>query len=134
MYREEQRVGKVALTFSLLAVLIACLGLFGLATYMAEQRTKEIGVRKVLGASVPNIVSMLSKDFLLLVLISFVIAVPVAWWGMNKWLQDFAYRINIGWWIFIVAGVIALLIALITVSFQAIKAAIANPVKSLRTE
>jgi len=134
MYREEQRVGKVALTFSLLAVLIACLGLFGLATYMSEQRTKEIGVRKVLGASVPNIVSMLSKDFLLLVLISFVIAVPVAWWGMNKWLQDFAYRINIGWWIFVVAGVTALLIALITVSFQAIKAAIANPVKSLRTE
>jgi putative ABC transport system permease protein len=134
MYREEQRVGKVALTFSLLAVLIACLGLFGLATYMAEQRTKEIGVRKVLGASVPNIVSMLSKDFLRLVLISFVIAVPVAWWAMNKWLEDFAYRITIGWWIFIAAGVIAMLIALLTVSFQAIKAAIANPVKSLRTE
>jgi putative ABC transport system permease protein len=101
---------------------------------MAEQRTKEIGVRKVLGASVPNIVSMLSKDFLRLVLISFVLAVPVAWWGMNKWLQDFAYRISIGWWIFIVAGIIAMLIALFTVSFQAIKAAIANPVKSLRTE
>jgi putative ABC transport system permease protein len=134
MYREEQRVGKVALTFSLLAVLIACLGLFGLATYMAEQRTKEIGVRKVLGASVPNIISMLSKDFLKLVLISIVFAVPVAWWAMNKWLEDFAYRISIGWWIFIVAGVIAMLIAVITVSFQAIKAALANPVKSLRTE
>jgi len=134
MYREEQRVGKVALTFSLLAVLIACLGLFGLATYMAEQRTKEIGVRKVLGASVPDVVSMLSKDFLKLVFISFVIAVPVSWWGMNKWLQDFAYRISIGWWIFIAAGVIAMLIALFTVSFQAIKAALANPVKSLRTE
>ena len=134
MYREEQRVGKVALTFSLLAVLIACLGLFGLATYMAEQRTKEIGVRKVLGASVRDIVSMLSKDFLKLVFISFVIAVPVAWWGMNKWLQDFAYRISIGWWIFIAAGVIAMLIALFTVSFQAIKAALANPVKSIRTE
>ena len=134
MYREEQRVGKVALTFALLAVLIACLGLFGLATYMAEQRTKEIGVRKVLGASVPNIISMLSKDFLRLVLISIVFAVPVAWWGMNKWLEDFAYRISIGWWIFIVAGAVALLIALATVSFQAIKAALANPVKSLRTE
>ena len=134
MYREEQRVGKVALTFSLLAVLIACLGLFGLATYMAEQRTKEIGVRKVLGASVPNIISMLSKDFLRLVLISIVFAVPVAWWGMNKWLEDFAYRISINWWIFIVAGAVALLIALATVSFQAIKAALANPVKSLRTE
>lgn len=134
MYREEQRVGKVALTFALLAVIIACLGLFGLATYMAEQRTKEIGVRKVLGATVPNIVSMLSKDFLKLVAISFAIAVPVAWWGMNNWLQDFANRITISWWIFIVAGFVAMLIAVITVSFQAIKAAIANPVKSLRTE
>jgi putative ABC transport system permease protein len=134
MYREEQRVGKVALTFSLLAVFIACLGLFGLATYMAEQRTKEIGVRKVLGASVSGIVSMLSKDFLRLVFISFVIAVPVAWWAMHNWLQDFAYRITIGWWIFIAAGAIAFLIAFITVSSQAIKAALANPVKSLRTE
>lgn len=134
MYREEQRVGKVAFTFSLLAVLIACLGLFGLATYMAEQRTKEIGVRKVLGATVPDIVSMLSKDFLRLVLISFVIAVPLSWYFMNQWLQDFAFRINIGWWIFGAAGIIAVLIAFATVSFQAIKAAIANPVKSLRTE
>ncbi len=134
MYKEEQRVGKVSITFSLLAVIIACLGLFGLATYMAEQRTKEIGVRKVLGASVAGIVSMLSKDFLKLVAISFVIAVPLAWWAMNNWLQDFANRINISWWIFIVAGVVAMLIAVFTVSFQAIKAAIANPVKSLRTE
>jgi putative ABC transport system permease protein len=134
MYKEEQRVGKVSITFSLLAVIIACLGLFGLATYMAEQRTKEIGVRKVLGASVAGIVSMLSKDFLKLVAISFVIAVPLAWWAMNNWLQDFANRINISWWIFIVAGVVAMLIAVFTVSFQAIKAALANPVKSLRTE
>lgn len=134
MYRQEQRVGKVALSFALLAILIACLGLFGLATYMAEQRTKEIGIRKVLGASVSNIVGMLSKDFIKLVIISFVIAIPVAWLGMSRWLQDFAYRINIGWWIFFVAGSVALLIALVTVSFQAIKAAIANPVKSLRTE
>jgi len=134
MYRAEQRVGEVAITFAVLAILIACLGLFGLATFMAEQRTKEIGVRKVLGASVTTIVSMLSRDFLRLVLISFVIAVPVAWWGMHQWLQDFAFRINMGWWIFIAAGLIALLIALFTVSFQAIKAAVANPVKSLRTE
>ena len=134
MYRAEQRVGKVALSFAVLAILIACLGLFGLATYMAEQRAKEIGVRKVLGATVSNIVSMLSKDFLKLVVISAVLAFPLAWWGMHKWLEDFAYRINIGWWIFIAAGLVAVVIALLTVSFQAIKAAIANPVKSLRTE
>jgi putative ABC transport system permease protein len=134
MYKEEQRVGKVALTFALLAVLIACLGLFGLASYMAEQRTKEIGVRKVLGASVTTITVMLSKDFLRLVLISFAIAVPIGWWSMNRWLQDFAYRINISWWVFGLAGIVALLIAVLTVSFQAIKAAVANPVKSLRTE
>jgi putative ABC transport system permease protein len=134
MYREEQRIGKIALSFAILTILIACLGLFGLATYMAEQRTKEIGVRKVLGATVSNIVSMLSKDFLKLVVISAVFAFPLAWWSMHKWLEDFAYRINIGWWIFIAAGAGALLIALLTVIFQAIKAAIANPVKSLRTE
>lgn len=134
MYRAEQRIGKVALSFAILAILIACLGLFGLATYIAEQRTKEIGVRKVLGASVGNIVSMLSKDFIKLVFVSALFAFPLAWWFMHTWLQDFAYRINIGWWIFIIAGAVAVLIALLTVSFQAIKAAIANPVKSLRTE
>jgi len=134
MYRDEQRVGKIAITFAILAILIACLGLFGLATYIAELRTKEIGIRKVLGASVSTLAGMLSKDFLKLVLISFAIAVPVAWWAMYKWLQDFAYRISIGWWIFLLAGVIALLIALVTVSFQAIKTALSNPVKSLRTE
>ncbi|MFT3911711.1 MAG: ABC transporter permease [Ferruginibacter sp.] len=134
MYSSEQRVGKVAMSFSLLAILIACLGLFGLATFMAEQRTKEIGIRKVLGATVGNITGLLSKDFIKLVAISALFAFPVAWWFMNKWLQDFAYRIDIGWWIFIAAGGMALLIALITVSFQAIKAALANPVKSLRTE
>src|SRR6185436_18647988 len=134
MYRAEQRVGKVALAFAILAILIACLGLFGLATYMAEQRTKEIGVRKVLGAGVNNIVSMLSRDFLRLVFIAAIVAFPVAWWFMYKWLQDFAYRVSISWWIFIAAGLAALLIALLTVSFQAIRAAISNPVKSLRTE
>jgi putative ABC transport system permease protein len=134
MYRVEQRTGKLGLTLAVIAILIACLGLFGLATYTAEQRIKEIGVRKVLGATISNIMSMLSKDFLILVLIASALAIPFAWWGMSKWLEDFAFRINIGWWIFIAAGVIALLIALITVSSQAIKAALANPVKSLRTE
>jgi putative ABC transport system permease protein len=134
MYRDELRVGKVAFSFAILAILIACLGLFGLATYMAEQRIKEIGVRKVLGASVNHIVSMLSKDFLKLVAIAAVIAFPVAWWIMHNWLQDFAFRINISWWFFVAAGTIALLIALVTVSFQAIKAALMNPVNSLRTE
>jgi len=134
MYRQEQRVGKVALTFALLAIIIACLGLFGLATYIAEQRTKEIGIRKVLGASVANIIRMLSTDFIKLVFLAFVIAAPIAWWFMNKWLQDFAFKIDLSWWIFAVTGIIALAIALITLSFQAIKAAISNPVKSLRTE
>ena len=134
MYRSEQRAGRIAIVFAILAVLIACLGLFGLVTFMAEQRTKEIGVRKVLGASVSNVVALLSKDFLLLVLIACVFAFPVAWWAMHKWLQDFSYRINITWWVFAIAGFAAFIIALITVSFQAFKAAIANPVKSLRTE
>ncbi|MDZ4331084.1 MAG: FtsX-like permease family protein, partial [Flavobacterium sp.] len=134
MYRSEQRAGTVAMVFATLAILIACLGLFGLVTYMAEQRNKEIGIRKVLGASVSNVVTLLSKDFLVLVLIAAVLAFPLAWWVMHKWLQDFEYRININVWFFVIAGVSALLIALITVSFQAIKAAIANPVKSLRTE
>jgi putative ABC transport system permease protein len=133
-YSTEQKTGNILNIFSLLIILVACLGLFGLATYTAEQRRKEIGIRKVLGASVSQVSQMLSKEFLKLVLIASLIAFPIAWWAMNKWLQSFAYRINISWWIFLVAGLTALLIALITVSFQAIKAAIANPVKSLRTE
>jgi putative ABC transport system permease protein len=116
------------------AIFIACMGLFGLATYTAEQRIKEIGVRKVLGASVTGITVLLSKDFIKLVIISIIIAAPVAYFLMNKWLQEFAYRITIDWWVFAAAGITALLIALLTVSFQAIKAAVANPVKSLRTE
>ncbi|MGI8600377.1 MAG: ABC transporter permease [Chitinophagaceae bacterium] len=134
MYRAEQRVGKISLIFSVIAIFIGCLGLFGLAAFIAEQRTKEIGIRKVLGASVNGIVHLLSKDFLKLVLIAFVIAAPFAWWAMHKWLEDFAFRIDISWWIFLVAGLIALFIALFTVSFQAVKAAISNPVKNLRTE
>jgi putative ABC transport system permease protein len=134
LYRTEHRMGVIAISFSSLAILIACLGLFGLAAYAAEQRTKEIGIRKVLGATVSNITAMLSKDFLKLVIVAAVIAFPLAWWVMHSWLQDFAYRTNISWWVFIMAGGVAALIAIVTVSFQTIKAAIMNPVKSLRTE
>jgi putative ABC transport system permease protein len=134
MYDSEQRSGKIFISFAILAILIACLGLFGLATYAAEQRTKEIGIRKVLGATVGSIAGMLSKDFLKLVIIAALLAFPLAWWAMHKWLQDFAYRIDISWWVFIIAGMIAILIALFTISFKAIRAALANPVKSLRTE
>ena len=133
-YKAEQKQGEVLLTFTLLAVLIACLGLFGLAAFAAEQRTKEIGVRKVLGASVLSIVTMLSKDFLKLVLISIVIASPLAWYAMNQWLQGFAYKADITWWIFALSGLMAIVIALLTVSFQSVKAALMNPVKSLRSE
>lgn len=133
-YASEEKEGQIALIFSILAILIACLGLFGLATFTAEQRKKEIGIRKVLGASVAGIVQMLSTDFLKLVLVAMIVAIPVGWFIMNKWLQNFAYRINMSWWMFVFAGVAALLIALVTISFQAIKAAIANPVESLRTE
>lgn len=134
LYRTEQRMGGISLSFSLLAIFIACLGLFGLAAYAAEQRTREIGIRKVLGASVGGIVGLLSRDFLRLVVISAVIAFPLAWWAMHHWLQDFAYRITIGWEVFAAAGVVAVGIALVTVSFQAVRAALANPVKSLRSE
>ncbi|WP_296380903.1 ABC transporter permease [Winogradskyella sp.] len=133
-FKSEQLIGKLSQLFALLAILISCLGLFGLAAYTAEQRSKEIGVRKVLGASVSGIVKLLSKDFLKLVGISILIAIPIAWYAMGNWLQDYAYRIEINWWIFVIAGVVAILIALVTVSFQAIKAAMANPVDSLKTE
>ena len=134
MFLSEMLISKLSRVFAALAILISCLGLFGLAAYTADRRTKEIGVRKVLGASVSGIAALLSKDFLKLVLISCIAAFPVAWWMMNDWLQGFQYRITISWWIFFVAGIVAIFIALFTVSFQAIKAAIANPVKSLRTE
>ena len=133
-YVAEQKQGEVLLSFTVLTICIACLGLFGLITFTTEQRVKEIGIRKVLGASVQNLVAMLSGGLLRLVLLSMLIAIPVGWLVMNKWLQDFAYRIHIQWWMFALAGVIALLIALATLSFQSIKAAMANPVKSLRTE
>lgn len=134
IYDAEQRTGRISLAFSLLAVLIACLGLFGLAAYAAEQRTKEIGIRKVLGASVTGIVQMLSKDFLKLVILAALIAFPFAWWAMNSWLQHFAYRSDISWWVFAATAGITLMIAILTVSFQAIRAALLNPVKSLRSE
>ncbi|MBC8153538.1 MAG: FtsX-like permease family protein, partial [Bacteroidetes bacterium] len=126
--------GQIVLYFSGIAILISCLGLFGLAAFTAEQRTKEIGVRKVLGASVSSIVALLSKDFLKLVLIAIVVASPIAWFAMNRWLQDFAYKIDIEWWVFALAGLLAVGIALLTVSFQSVKAALMNPVKSLKSE
>ena len=134
IYQTEQKIGRLFISFAVFAILIACLGLLGLVAYAAEQRTKEIGIRKVLGASVTNIITMMSRDFLKLVLIASIIAFPLAWYAMHKWLQDFAYRISISAWIFVGAGLIAILIAFITIGFQAVKAAVANPVKSLRTE
>ena len=133
-YGNEQKMQGIFYAFAGLSLLIACLGLFGLSIFIVERKIKEIGIRKVLGASIGSIVSLLSKDFAKLVIISIVIAIPFSWYFMNGWLQDFAYRITISWWVFVLAGLIALAIALITVSFRAIKAAIANPVKSLRTE
>ncbi len=134
LYNNDQLLSKLADCFAVIAIFISCLGLLGLITYTAEQKIKEIGIRKVLGASVPDIIQMLSKDFINLVLIAAIIAFPVAWWAMNNWLESFVYRTTISWWIFALAGCIAVLIVVITISFQAIKAAIANPVKSLRTE
>jgi putative ABC transport system permease protein len=134
LYKAEERQKTLFTTFACIAIFIACLGLFGLSAFAISQRIKEIGIRKILGANVSTIVALLSKDFLKLVILSAIIAFPIAWFAMNKWLQDFAYRIDMPWWIFIVAGLIAAIIALLTISIQAIKAAVANPVKSLRTE
>ncbi|MEM9675788.1 MAG: FtsX-like permease family protein, partial [Bacteroidota bacterium] len=133
-YRGEMVVGKLAGYFTGFALFIACLGLFGLAAYAAERRNKEIGIRKVLGATVTSIVTLLSKDFLKLILVGFIIAIPVAWYLMSQWLQNFAYSIEINWWIFALAGLLALLVAWLTISFQSIRAAVANPVDSLRNE
>ncbi len=134
LYKSEQKQAAVFTVFACIAIFIACLGLFGLSAFSITQRIKEIGIRKVLGANIPDIVGLLSKDFLKLVAIAALVAFPIAWFAMSSWLQDFAYRTNISWWIFIVAGLVAAGIALFTISFQAIKAAIANPVKNLRTE
>ena len=134
LYRADTQITEIVAVLAILAIIISCLGLFGMASYSAEKRIKEIGIRKVLGASVQNIVGMLSKDFLKYVLIASLIAWPLAWYAVHRWLQDFAYRVDISWWIFAIAGLAALMIALLTISFRAIRAATANPVKSLRTE
>jgi putative ABC transport system permease protein len=134
IYRSEQRTGNISSVFTALAILIACLGLFGLVAYAAEQRRKEISIRKILGASVLTIVKMLSANFGKLVFIAMLCAMPLAWLIMNKWLQGFAYRIHISWWLFLTAGCAAIVIAFITVSIQAIKAATVNPVNNLRNE
>jgi putative ABC transport system permease protein len=133
-YRAEEKFGRLFINFAVLAIVISCLGLLGLASYSTLQRTKEVGVRRVLGASVAGIVRLLSVDFLRLVLIAFLVAVPISWFFMNKWLQEFAYKTTLGWWIFAGAGFAAVAIAFATISWQAIKAAVANPVKSLRSE
>ena len=133
-YIAEQKTGRILNIFAILTIFVACLGLFGLATFTAEQRTREIGIRKVLGASVGQITNMLSKEFLKLVLLACIIAFPLSYWIMYRWLEGFAYRITISWWVFLTAAFVAVSIALATVSFQAIKAALMNPVKSLKME
>ncbi|HXO78120.1 MAG TPA: FtsX-like permease family protein, partial [Puia sp.] len=134
MYRSEQRIGKLSILFAVLAIVIACLGLFGLAAYAAEQRTKEISIRKVLGASIPSVFGLLTKDFLKLIGWAVVIASPVTWWLLQKWLEDFAYRIDMSGWFLVLAAVVLVMISLITVSWQALKAARVNPVESLKAE
>ncbi|SOD79053.1 ABC transporter permease [Spirosoma fluviale] len=134
LYEKEQKTGQLVNMATAIAILISCMGLFGLATFTAQQRTKEIGVRKVLGASVASIVALLTKDFLKLVFIALILASPIAWWAMHQWLKDFVYKVDLNWWVFALAGVLAISIALVTVSFQSIKAALTNPVKSLRSE
>src|SRR5690606_19222243 len=134
IFQEEQRVGTLAALFAGLTIFISCLGLFGLATFTAESRIKEVGVRKVLGASVVNVTALLSKDFLKLVAVSFFVASPIAWYAMSQWLSSYTYRVDIAWWVFALAGVLSMLISLATISYQAIKAALANPVHSLRNE
>jgi putative ABC transport system permease protein len=133
-YEAEAKWKQIMLFGAILTIFISCIGLFGLSVLSAEKRTKEIGIRKVLGASVQRVVTILSKDFLKLVFISLIISIPLAWMATNKWLQNYPYRITLSWWLFASGGILVILIALITISFQSIKAAIANPVKSLRTE
>jgi putative ABC transport system permease protein len=134
MYSDVQRMGKIFTSFSILAIVVACLGLFALSAFMVEQRSKEISVRLVLGASVKSVFQLLTWDFLRLVLVSIVIAAPISWYLMSRWLEDYVYRITIGWDVFVVSGVTSVLIALFTISFQSIKAAVMSPVKGLRSE
>ena len=133
-YRSEQRTGRIMLYFSILAIAVSCLGLFGLSVFTIGQRIKEIGIRKILGASAGSIAALLSKDFLKLVLMAILIASPIAWYATHLWLQDFAYRIDVGWWVFLLSGSAAIVVAAFTISFQSIRAALRNPVESLRTE
>jgi ABC-type antimicrobial peptide transport system permease subunit len=134
LYDNEQVVSKLSDAFAFLAIFISCLGLLGLAMFTAEQRTKEIGIRKVLGASVGSLFTLLSREFIVLVIIALLIASPISWYAMNKWLLNYSYHIDLAWWIFLLSGVIAIFITLVTVSFQSAKAALMNPIKSLRSE
>ena len=134
LYSADKKTSVLVWVFSGIAVFISCLGLFGLAAFTAERRWKEIGIRKVLGATVPNIITLISREFVVLILIAIVIATPIAWIVTSKWLENYAYRIDVSWWIFVIAGLLTIVISLITLSFQAIRAAMDNPVKSLRTE
>jgi ABC-type antimicrobial peptide transport system permease subunit len=133
-YKQESQLSDLYKIFAVIAIFLSCLGLYGLASFMAVQRIKEVGIRKVLGATATSIIYLFSKEFILLISIAFVIAAPIAWYFMNNWLQDYVYRINVSWWLFAAGGLVAIIIALATISFQAIKAAIANPVRSLKTE
>jgi ABC-type antimicrobial peptide transport system permease subunit len=133
-YKQENQLSQLYKIFAAIAIFLSCLGLYGLASFMAAQRIKEVGIRKVLGATAGNIVYLFSKEFILLIAIAFAIAAPFAWYYMHQWLQDYAYRISISWWLFAAGGLAAIIIALATISFQAIKAALANPVTSLRSE
>ena len=133
-FEMEERIGRLSTVFAALAIIISCLGLFGLAAYVAEQKTKEIGIRKVVGASIFSLWGYLTRDFMILVFTSSVIAIPLAWLGMEQWLQDYEYRVTIGWWVFGITVAGAMLLAIVTVSYQAIRAARLNPVKSLRSE
>ena len=134
LYGQEEKTAWLVNAAMVITIFISCMGLFGLGMFTAERKTKEIGIRKVLGASVPAIAIMLSRDFIILIIVALVIATPLAWYGMQQWLQDFTFKVSVSWWIFGLAGAAAMLIALLTISFQAVKAAMANPVKSLRSE
>jgi len=134
LYQKESKMSKIFMSGAVLTILISCMGLFAIVLLVIVQRTREIGIRKVLGAGVPHIVTLVSKDFIKLVAIAILIATPIAWYAMNAWLQDFAYRIQIQWWVFVLAGMVAVLIAFITLGFQSIRAALKNPVKSLRSD